>query len=171
MLAQRRCSGVALAQRAAERRPSVTSTSSAEQDDEQQADLLLDAERAQALGLIRRASRPQRDHRGARAIEEGALVLAGCERIGAPKVTVHRIGTGTTSPLGITRCTLSIQAGISCTSGNCSARWYRPALERLRLALVAARAFGKDHQRVAVAQRLDQRLERILVVGALPRLT
>ena len=25
---------------------------------------------------------------------------------GAPKVTVHRIGTGTTSPLGITRCTL-----------------------------------------------------------------
>ena len=38
--------------------------------------------------------------------------------IGAPKVTEHRIGTGTTSPLGITRCTLSIQAGTSTTSGN-----------------------------------------------------
>jgi len=37
---------------------------------------------------------------------------------GAPNVIVHRIGTGTTSPLGITRCTLSIQAGISCTSGK-----------------------------------------------------
>ena len=52
----------------------------------------------------------------------------GSSFIGAPNVTVHKIGTGTTSPLGITRCTLSIHAGTSCTSGNCSARWYRPLL-------------------------------------------
>ena len=112
---------------------SVTSSSSAEQDDEQQADLLGDAERAQRRpsGCTRRAARSRRARARSRKC---ALVLAGCSCIGAPKVTVHRIGTGTTSPLGITRCTLSIHAGISCTCGNCSARWIQPALERLRLA-------------------------------------
>ena len=49
--------------------------------------------------------------------------------MGAPKVTVHSTGTGTTSPLGMTRCTLSIQAGTSRTSGNCCARWYSPLLK------------------------------------------
>ena len=43
----------------------------------------------------------------------------------------------------------------------------QPALEGQRLALVAARALGKDDQRVALLQRLDQRLQRVLVVGAL----
>ena len=80
---------------------------------------------------------------------------------------MHRIGTGTTSPLGITRCTLSIQAGISCTSGNCVGQVVQPDLNACGSPLLAARALGKDHQRVAVAQRLDQRLERVLVLGAL----
>jgi hypothetical protein len=31
--------------------------------------------------------------------------------------------------LGITRCTLSIHAGISWICGNCIARWYRPLLK------------------------------------------
>ena len=114
----------------------------------------------------------QRDHGLARAGEEGALALRpAAAAIGAPKVTVHRIGTGTTSPLGITRCTLSIQAGTSCTCGKPLGQVEQAALERLRLAACAARALGKDHQRVAALQRLDQRLERVLVVGALPRLT
>ena len=39
------------------------------------------------------------------------------------------MGTGTTSPLGITRCTLSTQAGIHCTCGNGSARWHKPLLK------------------------------------------
>ena len=80
----------------------------------------------------------QADARAARitalagAVEEGAA----CPRpaaaaIGAPKVTVHRIGTGTTSPLGMTRCTLSIQAGISCDLGERLRQRVEARLERL----------------------------------------
>src|SRR5690606_33698732 len=43
-------------------------------------------------------------------------------------VTEHRMGTGTTSPLGITRCTLLIQAGTNTTCGNICASLYRPDL-------------------------------------------
>ena len=92
-----------------------------------------------------------------------------CSCTGVPKVTVHRIGTGTTSPLGMTRCTLSIHAGTRVTSGELLGQMEQAALERLRLALGAACAFREDHQRVPVAPgpRL-QRLQRVLLVGALP---
>jgi hypothetical protein len=70
----------------------------------------------------------QRDDRFAGAVQEHVPVLAGSSATGAPKVTEHRMGTGTTSPLGMTRCTLSIQAGTSTTCGNRSARLYSPAL-------------------------------------------
>ncbi|MCY1381433.1 hypothetical protein D9M69_693390 [compost metagenome] len=43
-------------------------------------------------------------------------------------MTEHSTGTGTTSPLGITRCTLWIQAGTSTTPGKRLARLYRPDL-------------------------------------------
>src|SRR5438105_8102815 len=39
-------------------------------------------------------------------------------------------------------------------------------LERLRLLGVAARAFGEDDDRVAVLQRLHERLQRVLLAGA-----
>ena len=86
--------------------------------------------------------------------------------IGAPKVTEHRIGTGTTSPLGMTRCTLSIHAGISGTSGNCSARWYSPLLNGCGSPLLLRVPSGKMTSESPLLQRLDQRLERVFVVGA-----
>ena len=48
--------------------------------------------------------------------------------MGAPNVTEHKIDTSTTSPLGMTRCTLLIQVGTSTTCGSISASLYRPDL-------------------------------------------
>ena len=111
---------------------------------------------------------PERHHRTARALQEHCACLPrACNCIGAPKVTEHRMGTGTTSPLGITRCTLSIQVGMSCTLGERLGQVVEPGLEHGGVVLVAAGAFGKDHQRVAVAQRVHQRLQWVFVVGAL----
>lgn len=60
---------------------------------------------------------------------KGRRSSPGSSAIGAPNVTEHRMGTGTTSPLGITRCTLLIHAGTSTTFGNICASLYRPDLK------------------------------------------
>ena len=167
-----RCSAALLARRSRSERPkatSVTSSSTPNRTTNSRPTCWLDAERAQAAS--HQATVAQRHHRvRGRGRGRRAAPRPGCSAIGAPKTTVHRIGTGTTSPLGMTRCTLSIQAGISCTSGNAWASANRPRLERRRLGGVAARAFGEDDQRVAVAQRFHQRLERVLVVLPVPSL-
>ena len=118
--------------------------------------------RERALGAARR-----RITRGPRSTAARARGRRACPRpasscIGAPKVTVHRIGTGTTSPLGITRCTLSIHAGISCTPGNCSARWYSPLLNGSGSPLLLRVPSGKITSESPLLQRLGQRFERVL---------
>ncbi len=94
----------------------------AEHGHEQRADLLRGGEVAES---VQHGSHlPQGDPRAPGAVEEGAPLLRPRPvRMGAPKVTEHRMGTGTTSPLGITRWTLWIQAGTSTTCGNiCASR-------------------------------------------------
>jgi hypothetical protein len=54
-------------------------------------------------------------------VQKGAALFALTQPQGAPKVTEHSTGTGTTSPLGITRCTLLIQAGTSIPRSGTSA--------------------------------------------------
>ena len=126
-LARRRLLGVSVAQRAAEG-DQRDQGEQAEQDDEQQPDLLADAERSAAIRPISaHASRSAITAARARS-RKARRSSPGASAIGAPKTTVHRIGTGTTSPLGMTRWTLSIQAGISCTSGNACASANRPDL-------------------------------------------
>src|SRR5206468_3479045 len=98
----------------------------AEEDDEQQRDLLLGGERFELAHDW--AGRNTTTASRARS-RKARFSSPACSCSGAPKVTLHRIGTGTTSPLGITRCTLSIHAGINCTCGNASAKWNSPLLK------------------------------------------
>jgi hypothetical protein len=151
----------------------LASSQQAEQDDEQQRHLLVGAPGAQRLiharasVAIRPGAAPS--PRRGRGPERRACLRPGASWIGAPKVTVHRMGTGTTSPLGMTRCTLSIQAGISCTSGNCSARWYSPLLNGCGSPLLLRVPSGKITSESPLRSASIQRLQRVLVVGALAR--
>jgi hypothetical protein len=102
---------------------SVTACQHAEHDQKQRADLLGGGEAAQELVHVSarytsaQGLRASHGRRPARAVQEGAALFASTPaRIGAPKVTEHRMGTGTTSPLGMTRCTLLIHAGTSTTA-------------------------------------------------------
>ena len=98
----------------------------AEQDHEQQADLLRHAELAQRSHQSRA---PQRDHRGARALEEKRACL---RRHRAASARRRSPSTGSApAPLRpwasrAARCRST--PGSAARSGNCSARWYRPAL-------------------------------------------
>src|SRR4029079_6543932 len=116
-LAQRSPLGSDVSQRLAAREDR-DDAEQAEEDDEEQADLLADAERAQ----VGHHATSRSAITAARARSRNARrSSAGASAIGGPKTTVHRIGTGTTSPFGMTRCTLSIHAGTSGTSGNACA--------------------------------------------------
>ena len=98
-----------------------------------------------------------------RARERPPCLLPPASASGAPKRTVHTIGTGSSAPFGRLRCRLSRYTGTSSTAGNSLASRYSPLRKRAGRRVAAARAFGKDDQRVAVAQRGAQRLERIRV--------
>ena len=150
--------------------PRWPSDQQAEQGHEEQRDLLVDRQRAQPASRQRliagrpgAAPAPRRARgRGRRACPRRA---ASCS--GAPKVA--RAQDRHRHHLALGHHALHVvdpgrhQRHVRELLGQV----VQAALEGLRLALVAARALGKDDQRVAVAQRLDQRLQRVLVVAAL----
>ena len=95
-----------------------------------------------------------------RAVEERAAFLAGLRDGWCTKGHRTQDGHGTTSPFGMTRCTLLIHAGTSTTWGNICASRNRPT-EGLRVVAMAARALGEDDDRVAAFQRAHQRGQRV----------
>jgi len=125
-------------------------------------------------------ARPPRPSRA--AIEERALVLhrAARPQRAHPNVTEHRMGhPATTSPLGITRLHV-VDPGpeISCTSGNASARWKQPGLERPQASALLPRVSFRKRSpvespfcRQCFHQRLEAGLHRRCAAGSrTPRL-
>ena len=106
--------------------------------------------------------RSQRDHGGARALQESFAVFV---RDAAP--AARRSAPCTPSAPAAARPSAGCDAGCRDTpesvppSGNSPAEPKQAAAETRRHRAGAARAFGKDDQRITLAQRGAQRLERI----------
>jgi hypothetical protein len=97
---------------------------------------------------------PQGQHRVARARQEGALVLARLQL--HRRAEGHGAQDGHRHHLALGHHALHVvdPGRDQLHLGELLGQVVQAALEGLRLALVAARAFGKDDQRVTVAQRV-----------------
>jgi hypothetical protein len=161
-LAQPRLLGRQIAQGAAEG-DDRDQREQAEQDDEQQADLLADAERAKRAHQTTPRSAITG---GAGAIEKGAPLLAGGERDrraeddGAQDRHRHDLALGHDALDVVDPGRDQLDVGERLRERE------QARLERGRVGGVAARSLREDDQRVAVAERFHQRLERVFVVAA-----